>query len=65
MTATPVAGATLAYRPFISFLELMYSLIYSPIYSSTCSLIYSAIRFATHPAIYSAQIGFDNFHYIS
>jgi len=64
-----VAGANLAYRPFISFPEpvysLIYSFIYSPIYSLTCSLIYSVIRSVTHPAIYTAQIGFDNFHYIT
>ena len=68
-----MAGADLAYRPFISFPDpvysLIYSLIYSPIYSLTCSLIHTAIQFATHPAIYATtdsaiQIGFDFFHYI-
>ena len=53
MTATPVAGANLAYQSFISFPESVYSLIYS----------------ATHPAIHTAtysatQIDFDFFHYI-
>lgn len=64
-----MAGADLAYRPFIFFPDPVYSLIYSPIYSLTCSLIHTAIQFATHPAIYAAtgsaiQIGFDFFHYI-
>ena len=61
VTAGPMAGANLAYRPFISFLDPVYSLIYS----LTCSLIQTA----THPAICTAtdsaiQIGFDFFHYI-
>jgi len=65
VTAAPVAGAALAYRPFISFLDPVYSLIYS----LTCSLIHSTIQTATHPAICTAtdsaiQIGFDFFHYI-
>ena len=65
VTATPVAGANLAYRLFISFPDPVYSLIYSPIYSLTGSLIYTAIYSATYPAIYTTQIDFDFFHYIS
>ena len=61
----PVAGAALAYRPFISLPKPVYSLIYTLIYSLTSSLIYSAICSATHPAIYTAtKIAFDLFHYI-
>ena len=48
----PVAGANLAYRPFISFPE--------PVSSLTSSLIYSAIFSATHPG---TQIGFAIFRY--
>ena len=45
----PVAGADLAYRPFVSLAKPAYSLIYSSI----------------HTAIYSTtEIGFDLFHYI-
>jgi len=61
VTATPVAGADLAYRPFISFLDPVYSLIYSPIYSTIQTATYPAICTATDSAI---QISFDFFHYI-
>ena len=64
-----MAGAALAYRPFISLPGPIYSLICSAPCSLIYTLIYSAIQTATHPAIctatYSAiELGFDIFHYI-
>lgn len=61
----PVAGAALAYRPFIFFPKPVCSLIFTALCSLICTLIYSAICSATHPAIYIAtKKDFDLFHYI-